>query len=108
MTIQTISPLELQQRLAKPDSAPLLLDVREPHEYAYCHLPGSLHIPMQQVPGRLAELDRQRETVVICHHGMRSAQVAQYLIHHGFAKILNLKGGIHAWAAQVDTQMPAY
>ena len=99
--------LELHRRLS--DAAPpLLLDVREPHEFGYCHIPGSVNIPMGEVPARLAELDPLRETVVICHHGMRSAQVAGFLADKGYAEVINLAGGVAAWAGQVDRSMPTY
>lgn len=98
---------ELSQRLQQGEP-PLLLDVREPHEFSYCRIPGSINIPMNQVPSRLGELDTQRETVVICHHGMRSAQVAHFLMDKGFAHIVNLTGGVAAWAGQVDPSMPTY
>lgn len=107
--MREIAPAMLAQRLgdaAQP--APLLLDVREDWEFAYCHIAGSLAMPMQSLPLRLAELDPARETVVICHHGMRSAQVCMFLEHQGFSRVLNLAGGVARWAAQVDPAMPQY
>ena len=103
-----ITPTELKEYLATADSPPLLLDVREPSEYAICHIAGSRHIPMNLVPQAHAELDPEQEIVVICHHGMRSARVATYLQQIGFNKVLNLAGGIHAWAREVDANMPTY
>ena len=103
-----ITARELQEYLAITDPPPLLLDVREAGEYAICRIAGSRHIPMNQVPQTLDELDPQRETIVICHHGMRSARVANYLEQVGFDKVLNLAGGIHAWACEVDPDMPTY
>ena len=103
-----ITARELQEYLAIADPAPLLLDVRETGEYAICHIAGSRHIPMNQVPQFMDELDPQRETVVICHHGTRSARVANYLEQAGFNKVLNLAGGIHAWACDVDRNMATY
>ncbi len=88
--------------------APLLLDVREPWEFQYCHIEGSLLMPMAVVPARMAELDPEREVVVICHHGGRSAQVCLFLEHQGFARVFNLAGGVAAWAAQIDPRMPQY
>ena len=87
---------------------PVLLDVREPGEFAHCHIDGALPMPMGSVPTRLQELDPEAPTVVICHHGMRSMQVAMYLQQQGFAKLYNLGGGVAAWAAQVDPSMPTY
>ncbi len=103
-----MQPIELKQRLAGESSRPLLLDVREPFEYAFCHLEGSVPIPMNEVPFRLSEIDCEREIVVICHHGMRSAQVAHFLSQRGFRKVFNLTGGIDAWANQVAPKMPRY
>lgn len=88
--------------------APLLLDVREPWEFQYCHIEGSLLMPMAVVPARMAELDPEREVVVICYHGGRSAQVCLFLEHQGFAQVFNLAGGVAAWAAQIDPRMPQY
>lgn len=95
--------LDEQQR-----PAPLLLDVREPWEFDHCHIEGSLLMPMAVVPARMAEIDREREVVVICHHGGRSAQVCLFLEYQGFAHVLNLAGGVASWAAQVDPRMPQY
>lgn len=102
-----ITATELNQRLLQGEQ-PLLLDVREPHEFSYCHIAGSVNMPMSQVFAEFSKLDPQQETVVICHHGMRSAQVANFLATNGFGKIFNLKGGVAAWASQVDPAMPTY
>ena len=103
-----ITARELKEYLAITDPPPLLLDVRELQEFAICHIAGSRHIPMNQVPQALEQLDPERETIVICHHGMRSARVANYLEQVGFGKVINLAGGIHAWASEVDSDMPTY
>ena len=87
---------------------PMLLDVREPWEYAHCHIEGSTLMAMNTIPARLDDLDEEAEIVCICHHGMRSLQVAAFLERNGFEKITNLTGGIHAWAVQVDGDMPTY
>ncbi len=106
------------QQITAPDLAlwleevqknkPLLLDVREPWEYETCHIPGSQLMPMQSVPLRFEELDHELEIVCICHHGGRSMQVAHFLERNGFKKIINLTGGVHAWALQVEPNMPTY
>lgn len=106
--MRDISPSDLQRYLETADSKPLLLDVREPQEYAHCHIEGSLHIPMNDIPSRLAELAPEREMVVICHHGIRSRMVGDYLERQGFAEIVNLRGGIDAWARDVAPDMPRY
>lgn len=87
---------------------PLLLDVREPWEFATCHIDGATPIPMQTIPARHPELDPDAPVVCICHHGARSMQVAAFLEHQGFTQVSNLQGGIHAWALQVDPAMPTY
>ncbi|EIC20300.1 rhodanese-like domain-containing protein [Thiorhodovibrio frisius] len=106
--MQDISPTDLSERLATDQEPPLLLDVREPWETAICQIPGSHLLPMREIPERRAGLDANRETVVICHHGVRSLQVALYLERMGHRNIFNLQGGIAAWAKQVDPQMATY
>jgi len=103
------SPTQLKACLdAAADNAPVLLDVREPNEFEYCHIDGSVHMPMASVPARLTELDRDAQTVVICHHGGRSMQVAMFLKQQGFSNVINLAGGVAGWARQVDPSMPQY
>ena len=106
--MQNFSPSQLQDYLASTENAPLLLDVREPWEYERCHIEGSTLIPMGDLNAKLAELDPQRETVVICHHGIRSRHVGMQLEHIGFTNIINLAGGVNAWARDVDPQMAIY
>ena len=103
-----VTPTELAQRLQQDGDKPLLLDVREPHEFRYCRIEGSRSMPMGEVFQRLEELNPQQETVVICHHGIRSAQIANFLISHGFEKVSNLRGGVAAWASDVDRGMATY
>jgi len=85
-----------------------LLDVREDEELALCAIDGALHIPMQEVPPRIADLPRNQPLVVICHHGSRSDQVAQFLRGQGFSNVHNLAGGIDSWALIVDPKMCRY
>jgi rhodanese-related sulfurtransferase len=87
---------------------PLLLDVREPWEHAICQIAGSTLLPMRQVPAAASSLESARPTIVICHHGIRSLQVARFLAQQGFARVINLRGGIAAWASDVDPEMPTY
>lgn len=103
-----ITPIELKEYLEVADPPPLLLDVREASEYVICHITGSRHIPMSLIPQAQEELDPDQEIIVICHHGMRSARIANYLQQIGFNKVFNLAGGIHAWACEVDPGMPTY
>ena len=107
--MRQISPRELADRLNDGSKdAPLLLDVREAWEFRFCHIENSLELPMGSVPTRYVELEPERETVVICHHGMRSQQVAVFLEGRGFENLVNLTGGVDAWAALVDPAMPRY
>jgi rhodanese-related sulfurtransferase len=88
--------------------SPVLLDVREQWEWEVCRLSGAVLIPMRELPARLAELDQAVETVVICHHGVRSYHAARYLETAGFGNVINLSGGVAAWADEVDPAMPRY
>jgi rhodanese-related sulfurtransferase len=92
-----------------------LLDVREPWEYQRCHIEGSQLVPMREIAARAGELaerlrapDAAAEVVVICHHGGRSMQVAMFLERQGFSEVINLAGGVDAWARTVDPGMPVY
>lgn len=89
-------------------NAPLLLDVREPHELEISALPGALNIPLGSLAARLSELDSARELVVFCKAGTRSARALELLVSAGFKKVKNLKGGINAWAKEVDDSLPVY
>jgi rhodanese-related sulfurtransferase len=106
VTVQQISPTDLQKLLS--NAAPAIVDVREDWEYAQAHLPNSIHIPMGKIPSRYQELDASKPVVVVCHHGSRSLQVAQFLEKKGFTSVSNLAGGLDAWAEQVDASMPRY
>ena len=86
----------------------VLLDVRDPWEFDICRLAGSVNIPMNEVMERVTELDPDTRTVVICHFGMRSLEVGNYLEGSGFRDIVNLEGGLDAWAERVDRDMPRY
>ena len=105
--IGEIDPLALKRRRDHGEDI-FVLDVREPQEIEIAAFPGSVHIPMGDIPSRLSELDPDRETVVVCHHGVRSAQVAMYLARMGFERVLNLTGGIDAWSEEADPTTPRY
>ena len=107
--MRQIRPTELKAWL--DDSrreAPFLLDVRELWEFDRCHIPNARLVPMGSIPTQLGELDPERETVVICHHGVRSYHAARFLEHNGFKNVINLSGGVDAWAKEVDPAMPLY
>lgn len=105
--MKQLAPTELKARLAAGDKLQLL-DVREDWEFQTARIEGSILIPMGQVASRIAELDSAAETVVICHHGGRSMQVAGLLEQLGFPNVINLAGGVDAWARLVDPSMPVY
>lgn len=86
----------------------VILDVREPYELDLAHIEGALHIPMQTIPNRLAELPREAPLAVMCHHGARSMAVVNYLRKAGFANAFNITGGIDAWARELDPSIPLY
>ena len=106
--MKTITATELNSHLEQADNALFLLDVREPHEFEICQIPNSQLMPMQSIPSRLDQLPKDVAIITICHHGMRSQQVAQFLLQNGFNDITNLIGGVNAWAADVDRSMPTY
>ena len=105
--IGEIDPVALKRRRDQGETV-FVLDVREPQEIEIAPFPGATHIPMGDIPSRLTELDPDRETIVVCHHGVRSAQVAMYLSRMGFERVLNLTGGIDAWSEDVDPSTPRY
>jgi rhodanese-related sulfurtransferase len=85
-----------------------LLDVREPYEFSLCHIEHSTLIPLGVLSRRFEELDSKSEIVVYCHTGVRSATAVAFLLSRGFTKARNLRGGITAWAEEVDQSMPRY
>ncbi len=102
-----IEATELAQRLARGERL-RLIDVREPHELEISRLPGATLIPLGQLAARLSELDSAEEMVLFCKSGTRSARALELLVSAGFRKIKNLKGGINAWAREVDPSWPIY
>jgi rhodanese-related sulfurtransferase len=99
---------ELAEKLRGSAPGLVLLDVREDEERATAKIEPSVHIPMQQVPGRTQELPKDRTVVVYCHHGGRSEMVAGFLAGQGFDRVVNLEGGIDAWSRKVDPSVPRY
>ncbi len=97
-------------------ATPLVLDVREPwevytasvHAVSGAHAFDVLPMPMQEIPARLAELPKDRPIACLCHHGVRSLQVARYLSQNGFEHVVNIAGGIQAWSAELDSSVPTY
>ena len=116
--MQAIQPGQLDAWLTQvasevmTGSLPMVLDVREPWELQTASVtPAGFelrHIPMRSVPERLAELDRDQPIACLCHHGMRSAQVVNFLMQQGFTHVVNIQGGIHAWSQERDSAVPVY
>lgn len=107
MSVAPLAPRDLARRLAAGEPL-VLLDVREPEELAIARIAGSLAIPLGELASRVAELDPERPTVLVCHHGIRSAHAAAWLAGQGFAELYNLSGGVERWALEVDRSMRRY
>ncbi len=105
--VTSITVYDLKARIDAGDD-PVLLDVRDAHEWEISDLPGSLHIPKPRVVARMAEIPRDREVVVYCKTGVRSRDVIPMLQAQGFTNLINLKGGINAWAREIDRNLPTY
>ncbi len=103
-----ISPRDLQIILEDSNNKLTIIDVREPHEWDICHLPGTKFIPENDLPARMHEFDSADEFVIYCRTGVRSARALKLLRDAGFKKIKNLVGGIRGWADEVDPSMPKY
>lgn len=107
MEVPEFAPLQVKHRLDAGE--PLrILDVREPWERAIASLPGSVNIPMGEIPARWRELDVDAPIVVMCKAGSRSRRVAQFLSAQGFGSVANLAGGIDAWARDIDPSLASY
>jgi rhodanese-related sulfurtransferase len=110
MPVPELSPTEFVQRWPNLGlgSAVVLLDVREHVELEIASVPSVVHVPMREIPLKLAEFDRDTPIVVMCHSGGRSRRVAEYLLGNGFSQVFNLRGGIDAWSTEIDPQVPRY
>lgn len=105
--VSQITARELKDLLEGPNP-PSLLDVRENWELAIASLPGSLHIPLNQIPIRLKELDASKAIIAVCKVGGRSQRAAEFLLAQGYDRVANLTGGIDAWAREIDPGMNTY
>ena len=103
---KNLTPHELVEKLKRGED-PVLLDVREPWEYERARIWDSRLVPLADLQDRLHELDPEAETVVICHHGLRSAHATRFLERSGFSDVSNLEGGLDAYSA-VDDSVPRY
>lgn len=108
--IQSLSSQQLDEILTNQPDDIFLLDVREVSEVSICHLPQSIHIPMNLIPLYLDKIPDDKMIIIYCHHGIRSLNVALYLIDNGFdeSQIYNLKNGIDDWAQNIDKTMIRY
>lgn len=107
MQIREVTPTELNSELMG-EFPPVLLDVREADELEISALPNIIHIPMNELPHRLGELDLNADTVIVCRTGNRSGKVAAFLESQGFRSVRNMATGMNGWAATVDPNMPQY
>ena len=105
--VTQIDPAGLKAKMDAHESY-CLLDVREPWEIALASLPGSLDIPMHEIPERLKELDADSPIIVMCKSGGRSQRAADFLASRGYRKVSNLVGGIDAWSRDIDPGVPEY
>jgi rhodanese-related sulfurtransferase len=104
--MRVYTPAELQPELEA--GTVTVVDVRTPEEWELTHLPGSLHLPLQELPQRFGELRHRSNIVLVCHHGTRSEVAARFLEQNGFDNIAHLAGGLEAWADEVQPDMPRY
>ncbi len=106
--VENLAPPVVAERMKRGSEEVVLLDVREGFERRVASISPSLHIPMNEVPDRLDEIPRDRLLVVYCHSGERSMLVAGFLAGRGYRSVANLAGGIDAWSALVDPDVPRY
>lgn len=102
-----ITSAQLRDALAGTEP-PVVVDVREPWEWALAHLDGATLIPLRELPARIAELDTRRAIVTVCHHGVRSVRARELLLSAGFAHVRSLQGGVDAWAEEIEPRMTRY
>ncbi len=107
INVPQLTVSELQQILAEGEPV-LLLDVREAEERQISCFEDDLHIPIEEIPDRIDELDPHARTIVYCRAGVRSEHVARFLMSQGFSDVSNLAGGINDWAREIDPTMPVY
>ena len=103
-----ISVAAAKQRLDRTPGAARIIDVREPYELEICHVDGAEHIPMRRIPEHLGTLPRDKHLLILCHTGVRSRRVTEFLRERGFTAVSNITGGIHAWAEEIEPAMQRY
>ncbi|MBI3403998.1 MAG: rhodanese [Acidobacteria bacterium] len=102
-----ITPLEVKQRLDRGEQF-LLVDVREPREFAICRITGAKLMPLGTIPANLGALDEAEDVVLYCHHGLRSMDAAVWLRQQGVESARSMSGGIERWSAEIDPKVPRY
>jgi rhodanese-related sulfurtransferase len=107
MFYKSISPKELSERLAKGENVKFI-DVREPAEYETARVEQAELLPLSRFEEWIGSLEPEDEIVVMCHHGVRSANVCMFLVRNGFENVSNLEGGIDLWSIEVDENVPRY
>lgn len=107
MDIPQLSPTEVAEKV-KANPEIVFIDVREAEEIETARIEGTKWLPLSEIAMRSAEFDPSKETIVHCHHGMRSLQAAQFLKAKGFENISNMSGGIDQWSLDVDENVPRY
>ena len=107
MNLQEIDVHILKKKIDDKDDF-ILIDVRNNSEYYLSHIEGSIHIPIQTIPDRINELDKNKEIIVQCKIGQRSAKVCEFLIKNNFKNVKNLSGGILEWSKYIDTSIIIY
>ncbi|RMD82283.1 MAG: hypothetical protein D6815_09645 [Candidatus Dadabacteria bacterium] len=105
--VSAITAAELRTRLST-QNPPVVIDVRDPDEVQIARLPQAVHLPLSELGPALRLLDPTADYVVVCHHGVRSAEVAAWMLDRGFTSVAHLLGGIDAWAREVDPTMARY
>ena len=102
-----MSPTEVYKKIEAGEELQII-DVREPFELEICQVENALHIPMQQVPNQMSKIPQDKTLVVMCHHGVRSMRVVNFLKAQGVSNIYNMDGGIDRWAIEIDRNMNKY
>ncbi len=101
------TPTEVKARMDRGDTF-LLVDVREPNEFAICKIDGAKLIPLREVPSNLAQIEAAEDVVLYCHHGMRSLDAAAWLRSQGVSGAKSMTGGIERWSTEIDAGVPRY
>ena len=106
--LRNLTPIEIRDALVARADDVMLVDVREPNEYATAHIDGATLIPLRALPQNVATLPREREIILHCHHGMRSEMAGDFLLSQGFVRVSHMIGGIDRWSDDVDQTVAKY